>query len=154
MVYADVADVHGRWVASAIPPDDDVIARYLEDATALIDADAKITPPVAERLGIEPGLDVRARIVCVRMVMRCLTNPDQVRSRAETDGPYSGTLTYATETLAGALAVTDDDRALLSPRKRGRVSSILPYPVNTWPDTETPRLDPKQVVNYGGGHGD
>lgn len=145
MVYADVADVKARWIATTPPPADEVIRAYLEDATALIDADTKITPPVAERLDTEPTLAARARIVAARMVMRLLTNPDQIRSTSETDGPFSGTLTYATETLSGALGLTDADRALLSPMRR-KVSTIMPY-IERQFDAGAGVLYPSQVIN-------
>lgn len=125
-MYASVEDVKARWIASSLPPDDDVIAAYIADAAILIDADSKIQPPVADRIDSEPGLADRARIVCVRAALRCLYNPDQVRSVAGTNGPFTDTTTYAAESLQGSVSLTDEDRALLTPRA-ARVASVMPY---------------------------
>lgn len=146
MVYASVDDVKGRWISSSLLPDEDVIRAYLEDASTLIDSDPLISPPVAARVSSEPGLASKAKLVCIRMVLRCLTNPDQVRSGSHGTGPFSDTITYATETLSGSVGLTDEDRALLNGGGR-RIGSVLPR-------TDEPGsglngfLYPSQIINW------
>lgn len=111
MTYAHVQDVLNRWIASSLPPSQETITAYLEDATDLIDSEF---PTLAHRITTDTVLARRAKIVATRMVMRVLTNPDQLRTSMETTGPFSGSVTYAAETLNG-LYLSDEDRALLSP---------------------------------------
>lgn len=127
MVYATVQDVLDRWISSQLPPDSKVIEKYLGDAQMLIDGDPDIYPPVASRIDSEPGLRERAALVCVRMVIRCLSNPDNVRQMQEAATPYSASITYGAETLGG-LELTDKDRAMLRPPGWGarRVVSVGP----------------------------
>ena len=110
MPYATADDVIRRWIASTLPPDKETITGYLEDATVLIDAEF---PDLAARAAANPVIAARAAVVARRMVMRVLTNPDQLRSTSETTGPFSGGVTYATETLTG-VSLPDGDRAPLS----------------------------------------
>lgn len=127
MVYATVSDVLDRWISSTLPPDNKVIEKYLTDASLLIDSDPDIYPPVSDRIDTEPGLRDRVGLVCVRMVMRCLSNPDNVRQMSEGASPYSASVTYGAETLGG-LELTDKDREALRPRGWGsrRVVSVGP----------------------------
>lgn len=67
----------------------------------------------------------RARMVCARMVIRVLTNPDQHRQVQDTTGPFSGSITFGVETLGG-LTLTQEDRALLAKAPARRVFSIAP----------------------------
>ena len=126
MPYATADDVIRRWIASTLPPDKETITGYLEDATVLIDAEF---PDLAARAAANPVIAARAAVVARRMVMRVLTNPDQLRSTSETTGPFSGGVTYATETLNG-LYLSDEDRALLSavPTRTQIAFSIDPTP--------------------------
>lgn len=134
VAYAQHKDIAARWIASTLPPDTEVINGYLEDATILIDAEF---PDLRQRIATDPSGSIRnrARLVCCRMVLRVLTNPDQVRQVQDTTGPFSGSVTYAAETLAG-LYLSDDDRALLSagPARTQQAFTIDPTP--------TPRISP------------
>ena len=106
--YATAQDILSRWIASTLPPDETVISSYLADASVLMDAEF---PDLAQRVKSDPATRARAAVVARRMVMRVLTNPDQIRQVNETSGPFSGGVTYAAETLNG-LYLSDEDRAV------------------------------------------
>lgn len=139
--WATVHDVTSRWIASTMAPQDEVVSAYLDDASELIDAEF---PDLRARAARAPQVGRRARLVCVRMVMRVLTNPDMVRSVQDTTGPFSGGVTYAAETLSG-LYLSDDDRALLrpDPARTQQAFTIDPTPL---PRDPGPVLYGRQVL--------
>lgn len=123
--WASIADLRARWIASTYQPDDAVIETFLEDASVIIDS---AYPDLRDRAKQDTSgvVAARARLVCCRMVMRVLTNPDMLRSVQDTTGPFSGGVTYAAETLSG-LYLSAEDRALLSERPasaRGKAFEI------------------------------
>lgn len=125
MAYATVQDVLDRWISSVMPPDNAVIEKYVDDASALLDADRELVN-LAERTKNDDVLSHKVRMVVSRMVLRCLTNPDNIRATNETSGPFTGSITYATETLGG-LYVSDSDRDLLKDAIRpAKVSMAAP----------------------------
>ncbi|MDK8236792.1 hypothetical protein [Actinomyces urogenitalis] len=137
--YATAQDILSRWIASTLPPDETVISSYLADASVLMDAEF---PDLAQRVKSDPATRARAAVVARRMVMRVLTNPDQIRQVNETSGPFSGGVTYAAETLNG-LYLSDEDRALLSasPARTQQAWAIDPTPA--------PTTTPDEPVLYG-----
>lgn len=124
---AEPRDVLARWVASTPPPDDGVVTQYLADAEELL---AVEFPLLQSRAREDPVFARRAKLAICRMVLRTLSNPDNVRSIQDTTGPFSGSVTYGSETLGG-LEVTDAERAILDPartrrKRRQHVFSIGP----------------------------
>lgn len=119
---AEPHDVVARWISSSPVPDTETIRQYLADAQELLATEFP-------RLEVEAENSVvyrrRAKIVLCRMVLRALSNPDSVRHVQETTGPFSGGITYGTETLGG-LQVTDAERAILAPPKRQTVFTVGP----------------------------
>ena len=107
MSWATPEDVIDRWVGPGAPADEDLIQRWLDDASVIIRAEV---PDIDDRVddpGTPPDL---ATVVFVqaRMVMRCLQNPRGVRQ--EGVGPYN--TTYAGD-HPGTPWLTDEERALL-----------------------------------------
>lgn len=144
-IFATVEDVRSRWIASSIMPERETVQAYLEDASMIMAAEY---PQLQANCESDSECARRARLVCSRMVMRVLTNPDQHRQVQETTGPFAGTVTFGAETLGG-LMLTQEDRALLAKAPSRRVFSIAPVGFDRLTSSdEDPVLYVEQVVNH------
>jgi hypothetical protein len=143
VVTAD--DVISRWVGSN-PPDLVAVGAFIEDASTLVrfefpDIEARIDADLDD--GGVPSEQVR--LVIVRVVLRALRNPDNVRSRS--DGPFS--TTYAGDN-PGDLWLTDDERAMLSGQRRtgGRAFTVDPTPAGAGTGWLTPGGVPERELGW------
>ena len=111
--WASPDDVRARWLGTDALPDDAVIQAWITDAETIIFAEY---PELAARLTDDPDGSWRARVVyvAVQLTIQALKNPDGVRQSARTSGPFTESVTYGTETISGAMALTPAHRALLS----------------------------------------
>lgn len=119
--WATPADVIDAWVGDGAPTATLVplIEKWISKAERKLRADL---PDLAGRLGEtppEPDLAENVTDVIVAMVTRVLRNPEGVRSRQESEGPFAVSTTFGGDT-PGGLYVTDDELALLSPRRAGQ----------------------------------
>lgn len=110
-------DVTDAWIGSDAPTDQDQIELWIgkaerevrfrvPDLMARLDAEAALVPPVTDLL--EATKDV-----VVAMVTRVFRNPEGVRTRNETTGPFSGSITYGGDT-PGGLYLTESELAKLT----------------------------------------
>lgn len=122
-VWAVPADVRSRWVGSDPPPADEVIAGWLADAATVIEA---AFPTLPARLAVDADGQLHRRVVFVQcqLVMQALKNPDGVRQASTTTGPFSEQLTYGTETLSQAMALTPVHRQMLAENGTQRAYSV------------------------------
>lgn len=121
--WAVAADVKSRWIGSAALPADSIIDSWLDDARTVIEAEY---PDLDDRLASAQDEVLSRRVVYVQraLVMSALANPDGVRQAATTTGPFSEQITYGTETLSQAMALTAEHRAMLSPGAGGKAFQI------------------------------
>ena len=115
MSWATPEDVIDRWVGPGTPADEDLIQKWLDDASVIIRAEV---PDIDERLDDPDTPPDMATVVFVqtRMVMRCLQNPRGVRQ--EGVGPYN--TTYAGDRPGTPWLTTEELALLLGEPARGR----------------------------------
>ena len=119
------ADVRDRWVGDDLTVTDAQLQVVLEDAVDIVTTEV----PDLERL-LESGAVPVERFTRVvsGMVIRFLRNPTGVRTVQPTTGQFSGSTTYAGDSL-GELVFTDSDRRALLGKasQRGRRAfSVMP----------------------------
>lgn len=113
-LLATIQQVKNRWISTDIPPSDEIIEQYIRDACLLLESQA---PNIVGQTQDDENVKARVELVICTMVIRALSNPDKIRQLQESTGPYSGGVTFGTETLGG-LEVTKEDMKILFPRKR------------------------------------
>lgn len=110
-------DVYGSWIGGDAPSDtaqielwigkaEREIRRRIPDLVTRLDLEAELDPPSTELLE-------NIKDVVVAMVTRVFRNPEGVRQRNETTGPFTGSVTYGGD-LPGALTLTADEIDKLS----------------------------------------
>lgn len=119
MGWATAEDVTDAWIGEGLPDDPRLIETWLGKA----EREMRFrVPDLAARIEAEADDgDLRATAVdvAVSMVMRVLRNPEGIRQRNITTGPYTGSETYGGD-LPGGLALTDDElEKLRGVRARG-----------------------------------
>lgn len=123
MAITTPSAVKDRWIDGELPVSDDILAVLIQDAE---DALAVVIPDFDDRVRTSIIPTVRLARVVARMVIRLLRNPAGIRTVQETTGQFSGTTTYAGESL-GEIQVTDADRRELLGKAAGRRAfSIMP----------------------------
>ncbi|MBF4613753.1 Gp19/Gp15/Gp42 family protein [Curtobacterium sp. VKM Ac-1376] len=122
MAWTSADDVLDAWIGSDAPTDVDRVTNWVARAEreirfrvphlqARIDAEAE--------LGASTDLLDTARDVVVAMVTRVFRNPEGVRQRNTTTGPFTESATYGGD-VPGGLGLTDDELAKLQgTRSRG-----------------------------------
>lgn len=118
MPWSTPGDVRDAWIGEGLPDDDGLIGTWLGKA----EREMRFrVPDLAERVEADSSGELRATAVdvAVSMVMRVLRNPEGIRQRNITTGPYTGSETYGGD-VPGGLALTDDELAKLrGVRSRG-----------------------------------
>lgn len=142
MAWTVPADVTSAWIGEDVPTDLALVQVWLgkaereirfrvPDIQARIDAQAALVPPSTDLLDA-------AKDVAVSMVMRVFRNPDGIRQRNTTTGPFTESATYGGD-QPGALALTADEFAKLQ-----AVQSSGAFSVNMIPTTS--RFHPDYVA--------
>ena len=129
--WATPADVLGSWIGEGVPDDENQVQTWIGKAEreirfrvpgiqARVDAEALLDPPVTDLL--DTAVDV-----VVAMVTRVFRNPEGIRQRNTTTGPYTESATYGGD-VPGGLGLTDDEMAKLrGVRSRGAYTvSMIP----------------------------
>ena len=124
-------DVNLAWIGEGAPSDaaqtqvwidkaEREIRFRVADIQARIDAEAALIPAVSDLLET-------AKDVVVSMVTRVFRNPEGIRQRNTTTGPFTESATYGGDT-PGGLGLTDDELAKLQGvRTRGAFTiSMIP----------------------------
>lgn len=127
MTWTTPADVTGAWIGEGAPTDtaklqtwiakaEREVRRQVPDIQTRIDLEGALAPAVTDLLEA-------AKDVVVAMVTRVFRNPEGVRQRSSTEGPYSGSIMYGGNT-PGTLALTDEELASLQGVKAGGAFSV------------------------------
>jgi hypothetical protein len=112
MSWTTPDDVVDAWIGDDAPDDDSQIQKWIDKAEREIrfripglqvrlDLEAALLPPVTELLET-------AKDVVVSMVTRVFRNPEGIRQRNTTTGPFTESATYGGD-VPGGLGLTGDE---------------------------------------------
>lgn len=131
MSWTTPDDVIDAWIGEDAPEDDSQIQTWIDKAEreirfrvsglqARLDIEAALLPPVTDLLET-------AKDVVVAMVTRVFRNPEGIRQRNTTTGPFTESATYGGD-MPGGLGLTDDElEKLRGVRARGAFTiSMIP----------------------------
>lgn len=102
-------DIRRRWLGSTEFPSLTVVQEWIGDAEALILFEF---PDIQQRIDDDELPLRQVRLVVAQMVLRVLRNPDNLKAKQQTSGPFSEGGTYAGDN-PGSVYLTDDERAML-----------------------------------------
>lgn len=143
MAWTSATEVIGSWIGDDAPSDVAKVEVWVGKAERLLRSKV---PSLTARLtgGLEPDLLGNAQDVVTAMVQRVFRNPEGVRQRQETTGPFTGSVTFGGD-QPGSLWVTDEELALVAPVGASRgaftvdmIPSTSPFsgsyvaPLNGW----------------------
>lgn len=123
-MWTTADDVRTRWIGDPLDITDAALAVLIQDAEDVI---TSAVPNVADLVAAGTVPIERVKRIVARMVIRVLRNPTGIRTIQETTGQFSGSTTYAGDSL-GEIVFTDEDRRdLLGPGSRARKAfSFMP----------------------------
>lgn len=120
MAWTTAAEVVAAWIGDDAPTDGALIGVWVGRAERLLRA--KI-PGLQARLDAEPVTESdlldNVKDVVTSMVQRVFRNPQGVRTRQESTGPFSGSVTLGGD-QPGELWVTGDELSRISPTGSNR----------------------------------
>ena len=144
MAWTTSSEVIAAWIGGDAPSDSVLVDVWVGKAERLLRAKA---PGLAARVDadpvVEPDLLGNVKDVVSAMVQRVFRNPEGVRTRQESTGPFGGSVTYGGD-QPGALWVTDAELSLISPAGSNRGA----FTVDTIPVTSP--FSPYYVPPIGG----
>lgn len=104
------ADVMNAWIGEGAPDDSTQVQTWIDKAEREI---RFRVPTIVGRIEAdEPDLIDTAKDVVVAMVTRVFRNPEGIRQRNTTTGPFTESATYGGN-IPGGLALSDDELAKL-----------------------------------------
>jgi hypothetical protein len=114
MAWTTAAEVTAAWIGGDAPTESALVDVWIGKAERLLRAkvpglDARVT---ADPL-LEPDLLGNVKDVVTEMVQEVFRNPERIRTRQESTGPFGGSVTYGGD-KPGALRVTAEQIELLS----------------------------------------
>lgn len=142
MAWTTAAEVVAAWIGGDAPDDTVLMTVWIGRAERLLRVKV---PGLVLRLDAdpetEPDLLDNVKDVVTSMVQRVFRNPEGVRTRQETTGPFSGSVTLGGD-QPGELWITDDELARISGAGSNRgaftidtIPATSPYsPHYVWPD--------------------
>lgn len=143
-ILTTAGDVLALWHGSDAPPADEIITAWIAHTERTIRG---LYPALDRALaaGGDAASDAAWRIqtVTCQVVLRLIRNPDGVRQYTQTDGEFSDSLTYASETLAQAVQLTSTERQILA----GVVSTARAFGIDMIPSQAAPDPLAGVVVN-------
>ncbi|WP_406714724.1 Gp19/Gp15/Gp42 family protein [Trueperella pyogenes] len=116
-MWATADDVIADWIGEDVPTNKALVSRWVARAERYL---RREIPSLQARIeeGAEPDLRETVVDVISAMVARVFRNPEGIRQRQETDGSFTGSITFAGDT-PGELFLTDRERdSLLAPQDR------------------------------------
>ena len=144
MAWTTPAEVTAAWIGGDAPTDAALVAVWVDKAERLLRAKV---PTLASRVAadpvVEPDLLGNVKDVVVSMVQRVFRNPEGIRSRQESTGPFGGSVTYGGD-QPGSLWVTDAELSMISPSGSNRGA----FTIDTIPVTSP--FSPYYVPPIGG----
>lgn len=136
MAWTSAADVIDSWIGDGAPSDAALVDSWIGRAERLV---RRQVPDLQSRLDVEAALEPvvtdlldTVRDVVVAMVTRVFRNPEGVRSRQESTGPFGGSVTYG-GSEPGGLHVTSDELAILSGAGSGQRAFMVDMTPSTSP---------------------
>lgn len=120
MAWTTAAEVVASWIGDDAPADVAKVEVWVGKAERLLRS--KVPSLSARTVAdpvVEPDLLGNVQDVVTAMVQRVFRNPEGVRQRQETTGPFTGSVTFGGD-QPGALSVTDAELALVSPAGANR----------------------------------
>ncbi len=116
--WTTAAEVLAAWIGDDAPTDSVKVDLWIGRAERLLRSRVTgLAPRVAALL--EPDLLDNVKDIVTSMVQRVFRNPEGVRTRQETTGPFSGSVTLGGD-QPGELWITDDELARVSPTGSNR----------------------------------
>lgn len=115
MPWTQPEDVTDAWIGEGKPTDQALLRVWIDKAEREI---AYRVPGIAERIDADANLKATAQDVVVAMVTRVFRNPEGIRQRNTTTGPFSESATYGGD-VPGGLGLTDDELAKLAGKGGG-----------------------------------
>ena len=112
--WTTATEVVDAWIGDDAPTDLAKVDLWVGRAERLLRSKL---PGLSARISadpVEPDLLDNVKDVVTSMVQRVFRNPEGVRTRQETTGPFSGSVTLGGD-QPGELWVTDDELARVSP---------------------------------------
>ena len=140
--WTSAVEVVAAWIGDDAPTDLAKVDLWIGRAERLLRSRVSgLAPRVAADPLVEPDLLDNVKDVVTSMVQRVFRNPEGVRTRQETTGPFSGSVTLGGD-QPGELWITDDELARLSLAGSNRGAFTIdtipvtsPYsPHYVWPD--------------------
>jgi len=120
MAWTTPAEVTAAWIGGDAPTDAALVGVWVDKAERLLRAKV---PTLAARVVadpvVEPDLLGNVKDVVTAMVQRVFRNPDGIRTRQDSTGPFSGSVTYGGD-QPGSLWVTDAELSMISPSGSNR----------------------------------
>lgn len=118
MAWTTAADVVAAWIGDDAPTDLAKVDLWIGRAERMLRG--RVTGLSARvDAAAEPDLVDNVSDVVTSMVQRVFRNPEGVRTRQETSGPFSGSVTLGGD-QPGELWITDDELARVSPAGSNR----------------------------------
>lgn len=112
--WTTAAEVVAAWIGDDAPTDSAKVGLWIGRAERMLRGRV---PSLDLRMAANPvtELDLANNVkdVVISMVQRVFRNPEGVRTRQETTGPFSGSVTLGGD-QPGSLWITDDELALVS----------------------------------------
>jgi hypothetical protein len=141
MAWTSAAEVIAAWIGDDAPTDTAKIDLWIGRAERMLRSRvAGLEARMFAQPTTEPDLQESVSDVITSMVQRVFRNPEGVRTRQETTGPFSGSVTLGGD-QPGELWITDDElsRVSLTGTNRGAftidtIPVTSPYsPHYVWP---------------------
>ena len=112
--WTSAAEVVAAWIGDDAPTDSAKVDYWVGRAERMLRVRV---PSLDLRMVADPvtelDLSDNVKDVVISMVQRVFRNPEGVRTRQETTGPFSGSVTLGGD-QPGSLWITDDELALVS----------------------------------------
>mgnify|MGYP003497560052 CR=1 FL=1 len=114
MAWTSAAEVIAAWIGDDAPTDSVKVDLWIGRAERMLRGRVPgLEPRMVADPVTEPDLPENVKDVVISMVQRVFRNPEGVRTRQETTGPFSGSVTLGGD-QPGELWITDDELARVS----------------------------------------
>ena len=144
MAWTTASEVTAAWIGGDAPSDTALVGVWVDKAERLLRAKVSgLDARVAADPEVEPDLLGNVKDVVTAMVQRVFRNPEGIRTRQESTGPFGGSVTYGGD-QPGSLWVTDAELSMISAAGTNRGA----FTVDTIPVTSP--FSPYYVPPVGG----
>ncbi|WP_461004567.1 hypothetical protein [Trueperella pyogenes] len=125
MAWTSAEDVIEAWIGENVPTNLPLLTRWIAKAERLLRREFPTLPARLES-GKEPDLKETVCDVVIAMVTRVFRNPEGIRQMQETDGSFTGSVTFSGDQPGGLVLLDSERDALRDPGspKAGQAFSI------------------------------